>query len=189
LTAGSVSHILNLKAGVVTLRFNVSTLLKEPVGSTREYEIDDRALVHEEGPEFRDVTGHARFLRTNEGILVSAPLHGVERQPCSRCLQEVEFPVDLAFEEVFYPASDINSGAALLTPEDADAFRLTDKWILDLEEPIRQFWTVALPMQLLCRPDCRGLCPQCGQDWNEGSCDCTPPADERWSALGTLLRK
>jgi uncharacterized protein len=48
---------------------------------------------------------------------------------------------------------------------------------------------VALPMQALCRADCRGLCPQCGKDWNEGPCQCTPQPDERWNALRVLQRE
>jgi len=173
----------------VSLQYNVSTLLKEPVGSTREYEIEDRALVNEDGPQLRDVAGATTFLRTNEGVLVSAEVQGLEQVKCSRCLREVEIPVALTFEEMFYPKSDIYSGAKLAEPEDQEAFRLNERWILDLEEPIRQFWTVALPMQPLCRADCRGLCPQCGQDWNESECACAPPADERWSALNALRRK
>lgn len=173
----------------MSLQYNVSALLKEPVGSTREYEIDDRALVNEDGPQVQDVAGQVTFLRTNEGILVSAQVRGVEQDTCSRCLKEIEIPVSLKFEEMFYPLSDISTGTRTPKPEDPDAFRLSDRWVLDLEEPIRQFWTAAMPMQSLCQPECLGLCPQCGQDWNEGTCKCAPAPDERWSVLGTLLRK
>ena len=173
----------------MSLQYNVSTLLKEPVGSTREYEIAGRALVNEEKPETRDVAGSVTFLRTNEGVLVSADIRGVERDTCSRCLQELKLPVNLVFQEMFYPASNIIGGGRAPAPDEPDALRISERWILDLEEPIRQFWTVALPMQPLCRSDCRGLCPQCGQDWNAGTCECAPPGDERWSALSALLRK
>ena len=171
------------------LQYNVSSLLKEPVGSTREYDIEGRALINEQSLAVRDVSGSARFLRTNEGILVSAEVQGVERDNCARCLREIEIPVALEFQEVFYPKSDIYTGVRLPRPEDLDAFRIDERQVLDLEEAIRQFWTVALPMQPLCRPDCRGLCPQCGKDWNESGCDCAPLADERWSALRALRRK
>jgi uncharacterized protein len=43
-----------------------------------------------------------------------------------------------------------------------------------------------LPLQPLCRPECKGLCPQCGQDWNSGTCDCVPEQDQRWEALREL---
>ncbi len=171
------------------LQFNVSSLLKEPVGSTREYEVDGRALIDEDGPTMRDVTGHVKLLRTNEGVLASATVQGADEDRCSRCLKGASIPVALQFEEIFYPQADIMTGARTPRSEDPEAFRLSERWILDLEEPIRQFWTVARPMQPLCRPDCRGLCPQCGQDWNEKACDCAPPADERWSALDALRRK
>jgi uncharacterized protein len=172
----------------VSLQYNVATLLREPIGAVREYEIEDRALVNEEGPETRSVSGQVTFLRTNEGILVSAAITGIEQERCSRCLREIELPVALEFQEVFYPTTDLATGVRLARPEDPDAFRVDERQMLDLEEPIRQFWTVALPMQPLCQPDCRGLCPQCGQDWNEGTCECVPPTDERWSALQELRK-
>jgi len=173
----------------VSLQFNVSSLLKEPTGSIRDYDVEGRALVNEDGPDVRDVSGCVKFLRTNEGILVTASLHGIEHESCSRCLKPIETGVDLEFQEMYYPVSDIVTGVRLPEPEDPEAFRIDSRHVLDLEEAIRQFWTVARVMQPLCRADCKGLCPQCGQDWNDRGCDCAPAADERWSALGTLLRK
>jgi uncharacterized protein len=173
----------------MSVRYNVSTLLREPIGSTREYEIDDQVLVDEETPAHQHVTGKTRFLRTSDGLLVSTQVRGAQRDFCSRCLQPIDFPVEVAFEEQFYATVDPETGARLPEPDDAEAFRISPQHTVDLEEAVRQSWTVALPMQPLCRPDCKGLCPRCGKDLNAGPCACAPELDERWGTLRQLVNK
>jgi len=58
---------------------------------------------------------------------------------------------------------------------------------LEIGERVRQLILLALPLKPLCRPDCRGLCPLCGQDLNEGECGCKREApDSRWEKLKAL---
>jgi uncharacterized protein len=58
---------------------------------------------------------------------------------------------------------------------------------MELEDILREQVLLALPMQRVCREDCRGICPVCGKDRNEAPCDCREhPADDRWRALGKL---
>lgn len=165
------------------LVFNVSGLVKEPVGSTREYELDDDVLL--DGGS-RHVAGHAKMLRTRDGVLVSAQVGGVEQERCSRCLRPVELPLRVEFDEEFFSTVDARTGVGLPPPEDADAFRIDGQQQLALDEAVRQWWTAAIPMQPLCRADCAGLCPRCGRDWNDGPCSCGPERDERWAALEQL---
>lgn len=174
------------EARFVSLQYNVSTLLREPVGSTREYDIDDEALIREER---QHIVGRASFLRTALGVLVTAHLEGVAVEQCSRCVIEIRVPIAMDFSEEFHATAQAETGAPLPPPEDPEAFRIDAKHTLDLEEAVRQFWRTALPMQPLCRPECRGLCPRCGQDWNAGPCTCQPEGDPRWSELGSLAGK
>jgi uncharacterized protein len=169
------------------VQYNVATLLREPVGATREYDIDERVLVDIEAPRLERVTGHATFLRTKDGVLVTARLTGAEHEPCSRCLRDMEAPVSLEISEEFLASVDAVTGARLPAPEDPEAFKIDVQHTLDLDDAVRQYWTAALPMQPLCRPDCRGLCPRCGSDLNLGPCSCPPEEDERWSALRQLI--
>ena len=171
------------------LRYNVSTLLRESVGSTREYEIDDVVLIDEQAPRQERVSGTATFLRTREGVLVTAHLEGVEHGACSRCLVDVAVPIRIDFTEEYFPTVDLRTGAHVAAPPDPEAFRIDAEHTLDLEEAIRQAWAGTVPMQPLCRPDCRGLCPRCGQDLNQGPCACRPDEDERWSPLRKLAGK
>ncbi len=173
----------------MSVRYNVSTLLKEPVGSTREHEVDGHVLIDDAEPQWHRITGHTTLLRTKDAVLVTARLRGIQREGCSRCLRDIDVPVSLEIEEEFFAGTDGNAGAALPAPEDKDAFRIDAQHVLDLDEAVRQSWATARPMQPLCRPDCRGLCPRCGQDLNQGTCSCPPDEDERWNALRELARE
>ena len=58
---------------------------------------------------------------------------------------------------------------------------------MELDEVLREFVLLALPMQKLCSEGCKGICPVCGQNRNQQSCDCqTAPVDDRWAALKQL---
>jgi uncharacterized protein len=96
-------------------------------------------------------------------------------------------PVQVNVEEEFIATVDVRTGASLARPDDPEAFLITAQQQLDLEEAVRQAWALALPMQPLCRPDCKGLCARCGTDLNEGACTCSPEEDDRWSLLKKLL--
>ncbi len=171
----------------MSVQYNVSSLLKEPVGSTREHEVDGRVLIDEGDLRHQRFRGHATFLRTNDGVLVTASLEGIRQDQCSRCLRQIELALRVEIEEEFFASADPETGAALPMPADSDAFRIDVHHTLDMEEAIRQYWTAAGPMQPLCDPDCRGLCSRCGRDLNEGDCACPPDEDERWSALRQLV--
>jgi len=68
---------------------------------------------------------------------------------------------------------------------DEDAYPLEGDE-LDLEPLARDAVLLDLPLAPLCSVDCRGLCPQCGANWNLVTCDCVPTGDPRWSALDAL---
>ncbi len=57
---------------------------------------------------------------------------------------------------------------------------------VDLTADMREAIILSFPSYPVCHPDCKGLCPQCGVNWNEQECGCRPPADSRWSVLGGL---
>lgn len=104
---------------------------------------------------------------------VSAPWVG----ECRRCGGPVSSAVTAAVRERFTPEGG--------TDRDEDAYRLAGDE-LDLEPLARDAVVLDLPLAPLCSPDCRGLCPQCGANWNLSTCDCTPAGDPRWSALDAL---
>ena len=82
--------------------------------------------------------------------------------------------------EKFYPAGAENI--------ENDAF-IYESDLLDITEPVRESLLLAVPLQALCREDCRGLCPVCGADRNEGDCGCdTTSVDPRLAALKQFIK-
>jgi uncharacterized protein len=174
-------------------QFNVAQLLKQPSGARRVYDIDTSAVPpFDEGFEVvAPFRGEVRFMRIGTGILVTGNLETIVEVACTRCLTSFDIPVRFEIEEEFKPTLDIQSGAKLPPDPDQDPATLIDeRHILDLAEVVRQDLVLSLPPSPVCRPDCKGLCPQCGQDLNEGSCDChTDAVDPRWAVLKASLEE
>jgi uncharacterized protein len=172
------------------MRYNVSQLLKEHIGGMRDYQI--REDITDLDPSLKpltDLNGNVNLIRTHDGILVRADLHTNVELECSRCLTLFSIPVRFKIEEEFFPLTDINTGARLPLPDDADpAATIDSNHILDLSEVVRQDLMLALPLVPLCRNECKGLCANCGQNLNEADCGCDEQAlDPRFAALKQLL--
>jgi uncharacterized protein len=177
------------------MQYNVAQLLRAQTGAIRHHEIDEPAedvqvLLDGDGVSAHGpVQGTVTLMRTTDGILVTGQLTTTVQLTCDRCLEPFEETVTLELEESFRPTIDIDSGAALPPIKGEELATLIDEHhILDLSEVVRQMILLATPMHPVCRPDCKGLCPQCGQNLNEGQCDCEIQiADPRWSKLQALL--
>ena len=106
---------------------------------------------------------------------------------CSRCLEPFRMPVDAQFDLRFLPASELaGDDEREVQDEDLDTSYYRDDTI-DLNELLREQFYLALPMKPLCRDDCKGLCPQCGTNWNIGTCTCRNEwEDPRLAALKGL---
>lgn len=109
---------------------------------------------------------------------------------CSRCFQPVtadlEFPFRAGFitEEHYSQANETE-----VRSEDLDV-SIYDGEQLDLKEIAREQILLNLPTQILCRPDCRGLCEKCGANRNETECACdNKEIDPRWQGLRELKIK
>ena len=169
------------------MQINVSQLLQEPIGSTREHKFDDEADILGDGKKHK-VQGDCRLLRIQRGILVTCSLDTEVELTCDRCLNRFRHPLKIGFEEEFLPTIDVTSGVPLPPPEEATAFTIDEHHTIDLTEAVRQYALMAIPMKALCRADCAGLCQSCGKNLNQGPCDCpAPEIDPRWSELTKLL--
>jgi uncharacterized protein len=166
------------------VQFNVSELLRESYGSFREYDLDDDVRI--DGEPHR-INGHARFDRVPRGVLVRAQLHGERNIECSRCLEPCKLPVDLTIEEQYLPAIDPVTGSRVVPSEgEEDAYRISERHVIDLSLPIQQYWTMAQPIAPVCREDCTGFCEYCGARRDAGH-DCgNEQTDDRWARLRDL---
>jgi uncharacterized protein len=176
------------------LRFNVAALLKEPAGAAREYSVDITpegfASLVEDARPIAPLAGRVRFMRTPRSVYARGDLHTTVVVECSRCLADATVPVGFEVDTEYFPSVDIGSGHTLPEPDDDLAFTIDPNHELDLSEMVRQELLVALPMQVICRETCKGLCPTCGADLNEGPCNCEDDVlDSRLSALRALLER
>jgi uncharacterized protein len=171
--------------------YNVAQLMKSPVGTSLEYDIDEKNVQLDKDLQVIDpITGHVRLRRINQGLLADGWVDLALNQECTRCLKQVELQMHVPFEERFYPTMDVITGAPQLPPDDGeDAFPIDDHHQVDITETVRQHVLLEIPMVTLCKEDCAGLCSQCGKDLNEGPCNCQPEVDSRLSVLQALLQK
>ena len=169
------------------MQMNVSQLLKEPIGSSRNCEVSETIdVIGDDGG--RKVDGEVRLLRTHRGILVKGELQTKVELTCSRCLRLFHFPVRINFEEEYIPTVDVVSGIPLPSPEELSSFIIDEHHVIDLTEAIRQYALLTLPMKPLCREDCAGLYQESGHNLSQGTCDCPSQAiDPRWSEPSKLF--
>ena len=147
-------------------------LLAEPLGTIRNLHVSAPPL--DLGPDLeqtRGVDGEARLTRTNRGLLVHARLSSAIHQVCSRCLRDLDWPVEIEIDEEALPTIDLASGLPLDTGAEPDALRLNDHHELELEGEVGDAIRLAEPIAPLCREDCPGLCVECGQELAGGPHD------------------
>ena len=166
------------------LQVNVSQLLKSPVGTTRQYAIDDIVQIMDDEQR---VSGQVELVKTNHSILVRGNLQTQVELSCIRCLCPFTCPLDIIIEEEFFPTRDVVSGVSLHSPEEPGSFLIDEHHILDLTEAIRQYAVLSVPMKPLCHEDCAGICPICGHNRNIEPCDCPPEMDAQWAELRELF--
>ena len=111
----------------------------------------------------------------NEALVVKGTATVPWTGECRRCLGAIEETALVPILEVFEDEPTEGETQPLRGGE------------IDVEPVVREAVLLDLPLAPVCRPDCQGLCPQCGADRNQGDCGCRGEAgDPRWSALDDL---
>ncbi len=131
------------------------------------------------GPLHVDLTARG----VGEGVFLRGTVRGKLRLPCRRCLAETEHEldeaVDFLFDEIRADEEEEMEGEVYPLPERGDE--------LDLADAVREQVLLRVPQYVLCREECRGLCPRCGADLNDAPCGCGPEEeDSPWVALKTI---
>jgi uncharacterized protein len=122
----------------------------------------------------------ASFAGTGE-VVARGSVEGTLRQECRRCLDPVETPFSSELTMVF-----VSDGAEADAESGAYAFEARGSE-LELGEAVREELVLAINPYVVCAPECKGLCPKCGTNLNDDSCDCTEDeVDPRWGALRDL---
>ena len=154
------------------------------------------AAAGEPGAEAADYTvlGDVHFdgtLRKDEPrFILSGRLQARLQLTCGRCLEPFTLPVDTQVDLTYVPHPEqAAEGEVELSQDDLTTAFYRDQ-TLDLGDMVREQFYLTLPMRPLCREDCKGLCPQCGTNLNQGTCACDVRwEDPRLAGLRTLLKK
>lgn len=142
-----------------------------------------------DGVDARPVGGVRFELRasmtTTDQVLVQGSVEGTLTFACRRCLDDVAFPLRETLVGLWADPADLEDA----NEEEDGEFRTLDAGsnILDLEGFLREEILLRIPRWVECRKDCAGLCPRCGINRNEETCECSEKeADPRWDALRAL---
>ena len=120
-------------------------------------------------------------------IRIEGKLDVAMNTPCDRCLETAAVTVDAPFDLVYMPADDRRSGGEAEIDRSAIEVGFYEGSGLRLNDVLREVVLLALPMQVVCSEDCKGICPACGTNRNQGNCGCRSELpDNRWSKLKML---
>ncbi|MDQ3474058.1 MAG: DUF177 domain-containing protein [Acidobacteriota bacterium] len=134
------------------------------------------------------VTG--RIQQSDSKVTVKGEATAELQLECDRCLKSVPVPVFSSFE-VEYVTPDMYQAAPVAELLDEDlSLAVFDGEVIDIDELVREQLLLELPVQILCRQECQGLCPECGCDRNDADCKCQKAEiDPRWAGLKEIVNR
>jgi len=140
------------------LRLNVGFLINQAVGSSRDFEFAIPVVRLENDLDLNDLAGSARMTRTAQGLLAQVKMYATLQTECVRCLTAFQQPLSIDFTELYAFSRNSVTDSNLLLPDDAN---------INIEPLVREYMLLEVPISSLCRTDCKGLCPVCGENLNE----------------------
>jgi uncharacterized protein len=144
------------------LRLNVGFIVSQSIGYSRDFEFEFPQIKLETDLELFNFSGTANFTRTPQGLLCQAHFKADYAMECVRCLGDAVVTLQTKFDELYAFSTRTVSESGLILPEDAH---------IDLEPLVHEYLTIEIPIQPICKPDCKGLCVVCGQNLNERACE------------------
>jgi uncharacterized protein len=161
------------------LRLNVGFLIKSPIGTRRDFNFDYEKMRLGEDLTVHNFTGMARFDRTQQGLLLQGEFEVAADLECVRCLDTFSQPLKWSLSDLYAFDKRNITDSGLLVPEDAQ---------IDLEPLLREYALLEFPINPVCRRDCKGLCPVCGENLNLTDCRHRQESDSPFAALKNLLK-
>jgi uncharacterized protein len=161
------------------LRLNVGFLVNLPVGESRDFHFDIPRIHLKPDLLLSNLLGWAHITRTAQGLLTHVAMEAFTQSECVRCLSEFDLHLQIDFTELYaFSKASLGEGGMLL-PDDMH---------IDFSSIVREYMLLDIPISPVCKPDCKGLCPICGENQNETTCHHQDEdVDPRLSALRSLL--
>jgi len=162
------------------MKYHLSHLVTASLGTRTTVDVQEGAGALDKDLEIDFLQGKVQFTRVNNGLYAQGRLRTQIQLTCVRCLEPLSYPLDFEIAEryIFADQESVEEQVYLIAPDG----------MVDITEPVRQQIWVNLPLQSLCRPNCQGLCAQCGANLNYESCTCQGETiDPRFAILKRLL--
>ncbi len=162
------------------LKLNVGFIAHQPVGYRQEIRVEEPALHLPPDLELKSFDLKLMVSRNSQGLLVEGQVQAQTPMECVRCLSAVDLQLATQFTELYAFSKRSITESELLLPEDGD---------IDLGPLVREYMIIEIPISALCKSDCKGLCPICGENRNDHDCQHdTEDIDPRLSSLQSLLK-
>jgi uncharacterized protein len=161
-------------------RINVGFIINEEVGYSHKIPFEFEKAKLGEDLELHNLDGSVTIGRTPQGLVLQGDFQGEATLECGRCLTDFVQPLHWEFTELYaFHKKTVSESDVLLLPEDAQ---------IELEPVLRDYALLEFPIKPICKEDCKGLCPVCGQNLNERDCGHRPEeGDSPFAALKDLL--
>lgn len=160
-------------------RINVGFIVHEEVGYKHEFPFEFDQVQISEDLVLRNFEGLVSIGRTPQGLIVQGDFSAETSLECARCLTGFDRELEWDFTELYTFKHKSVSESDLLLPDDQH---------IDLQPLIREYALLEFPINPICKPDCKGLCPVCGENLNEVDCGHKDSSEESpFSSLKDLL--
>jgi len=169
------------------MRIELENLEGGKGGFAHVYQPDDLNPVDERIRLIEPVAVKGNIRLAGAEVFVNGHIDTRAQVECDRCLQPVELPINAVFTLEYITGQDYQSSQVAELTDEAMSVSVFDGEAIDVDEIVKEQILLAVPSRMLCRDDCKGICPECGMDRNTGECSCvTDNIDPRWAALKNL---
>ena len=169
------------------MKINLAQVAGEPFDWRESLTIDPSETPDPQAPAFEQIECRGKLTPSYPGYLLQLWLSYTQKLRCVRCLEDYDDPVKTdsslmveVRDQEREPDEELE-----LQEKDLDLLSLSAPE-LDTKPLVMEQLQLGVPMKPLCRPECAGLCAECGKDLNQGPCDCRPTVDSRWGPLARL---
>jgi len=135
----------------MSFKIIVNSIPAEGMEFEKELPATELNLETEEIQYLSPVTFKVSINKDQDIIMVNCHATGNKRNTCGRCLEEFDIPLEKDMDFIY---------------------EIEGEHSIELDDNIRDSIVLDYPMRALCKPECKGLCPRCGKNLNEGPCDC-----------------
>jgi uncharacterized protein len=161
-------------------RINVGFIIHEEIGNHYDFPFEFEKIKLGDDLELRNFEGVVNVGKTPQGLVVQSDFSAQTTLECVRCLTPFDHKLTWSFTELYAFDKRSETDSGLILPEDAH---------IELSTLLREYAILEIPISPICKADCKGLCPECGQNLNEKDCGHRQDnSDSPFAVLKDLLK-